>query len=314
MFLADRIIVLGKNPGRIRTDFHVELAAAARSQGALVSSHTVDYIYRVLTQPESEPDKRPTVPRDQTASVQVPDAPACAARRHRRSARDPAGPRTATTISTNLRTISGSRSTTCCRLSKRGHARLRHGERRRRGDDANGRQFRQADILRRKVLFRDAALQHVALIDRSAARSMPSPTIRVPDEFFRDFLDEHFSEEESEATRDGDQLGPLSGAVRSRCGAEALLPARTEHAKTAEESDGMRLSFPLLAQSFDANRTEFRHRSGGLRLIFAVLLWHCRRWRITGRAHRAAVKISLSPGLSRFIPSSRWSGCSPHIC
>ena len=39
VLLADRIIVLGKNPGRIRTDFQVGLAAAARPQVARLSAY-----------------------------------------------------------------------------------------------------------------------------------------------------------------------------------------------------------------------------------------------------------------------------------
>ena len=48
VLLADRIIVLGRNPGRIRTDFQVELAHPRDRKGAAFDQ-LVDYIYKVLT-------------------------------------------------------------------------------------------------------------------------------------------------------------------------------------------------------------------------------------------------------------------------
>src|SRR6202041_341464 len=58
VLLADRIIVLGKNPGRIRTDFQVGLPQPRdrKSPGFL---HLVDYIYKVLTQPDAAPQLAP---------------------------------------------------------------------------------------------------------------------------------------------------------------------------------------------------------------------------------------------------------------
>src|SRR6202140_493164 len=58
VLLADRIIVLGKNPGRIRTDFQVGLAQPCdRKSAGFV--HLVDYIYKVLTQPDTAPQFAP---------------------------------------------------------------------------------------------------------------------------------------------------------------------------------------------------------------------------------------------------------------
>jgi NitT/TauT family transport system ATP-binding protein len=60
-----------------------------------------------------------------------------------------------------------------------------------------GLEFAHADILRQKELFRTAALEHVALLKqiKSALESKSDHTL--PDEFFHDILDEHFSEEET---------------------------------------------------------------------------------------------------------------------
>ncbi len=51
VLLADRIIVLGRNPGHVRTDFRVAIPHP-RNRKAAAFTQLVDYIYKVLTQPE----------------------------------------------------------------------------------------------------------------------------------------------------------------------------------------------------------------------------------------------------------------------
>ncbi len=69
VLLADRIIVLGRNPGHIRTDFRVQLPQP-RDRKSEPFTNLVDYIYKVLTRPEVAPTAAPDqttgkVPRDQ---------------------------------------------------------------------------------------------------------------------------------------------------------------------------------------------------------------------------------------------------------
>ena len=60
-----------------------------------------------------------------------------------------------------------------------------------------GRSLVEADILRRKELFRKAAVEHVALI-RQITRSLEAKSDhKLGDEFFHDLLDEHFTESET---------------------------------------------------------------------------------------------------------------------
>ena len=63
VLLADRVIVLGRNPGRIRTDFQVGLTHPRDRKGAAFDQ-LVDYIYKVLTQPEAQPPTLPQQPGD----------------------------------------------------------------------------------------------------------------------------------------------------------------------------------------------------------------------------------------------------------
>ena len=58
VLLADRIIVLGRNPGRIRTDFAVRLPHPRDRKGAAFPE-LVDYIYKILTEPEAQPPELP---------------------------------------------------------------------------------------------------------------------------------------------------------------------------------------------------------------------------------------------------------------
>src|SRR5471030_1879415 len=51
VLLADRIIVLGRNPGHIRTDFKVQLQHP-RDRKSEPFTNLVDYIYKVLTRPD----------------------------------------------------------------------------------------------------------------------------------------------------------------------------------------------------------------------------------------------------------------------
>ena len=54
VLLADRVIVLGKNPGRIRSDFEIALSYP-RDRKAARFIEFVDYIYKIMTQPDLEP-------------------------------------------------------------------------------------------------------------------------------------------------------------------------------------------------------------------------------------------------------------------
>ena len=68
VLLADRIVVLGRNPGRIRTDFPVHLPQP-RDRKSEPFTQLVDYIYKVLTRPDTEPAGAP----EQQAGARVRD-------------------------------------------------------------------------------------------------------------------------------------------------------------------------------------------------------------------------------------------------
>lgn len=61
---------------------------------------------------------------------------------------------------------------------------------------AEGHAFVEADILDRKLLFRDAALKYVVLLEQMDSILKRKSDHSIAEEFFHDLLDEHFSEEE----------------------------------------------------------------------------------------------------------------------
>src|SRR6202030_3963278 len=69
VLLADRIIVLGRNPGHVRTDFKVAISHP-RDRKTTAFTQLVDYIYKVLTQPDAQPPALPQTPAGKTVRDQ----------------------------------------------------------------------------------------------------------------------------------------------------------------------------------------------------------------------------------------------------
>jgi NitT/TauT family transport system ATP-binding protein len=198
VLLADRIIVLGKNPATIRTDFKVALERPRDRKDARFTN-LVDYIYRVLTRPDLAPALEPVAavaPRAKPKYQMLPHA--------RRGA-----------VAGLLEMLAGHNGRDdMYRLAAAlsfeiddllpvvdaavvlGFAKLEEGDVE---ITPAGRAFAEADILRRKELFRAAALENIALI-REITRSLEARADHtLPDGVFEDLLDEHFSEEEAKA-------------------------------------------------------------------------------------------------------------------
>jgi NitT/TauT family transport system ATP-binding protein len=198
VLLADRIIVLGKNPATIRTDFRV-LLDRPRDRKDARFTNLVDYIYRVLTRPDLAPTLDPVAamaPRAKPKYQMLPHA--------RRGA-----------VAGLLEMLAGHNGRDdMYRLAAAlsfeiddllpvvdaavllGFAKVEEGDVE---ITPAGRAFAEADILRRKELFRAAALENIALI-RQITRSLEArPDHMLPDGVFEDLLDEHFSEEEAKA-------------------------------------------------------------------------------------------------------------------
>jgi len=199
VLLADRIIVLGRNPGHIRTDFRVQLAQP-RDRKSQPFTQLVDYIYKVLTRPDVVP-------------AEVPEPQAGPRLRDQRQMRyqmlpharpggiagllelllDKGGRDDIYRLADDLAFEIDDLLPIVDAAQLLGFLQIEEG-------DAvitqAGSEFANSEILRQKELFRDAAVANVLLL-RQIRRALESKSDHtVPEEFFLDMLDEQFSEEE----------------------------------------------------------------------------------------------------------------------
>jgi NitT/TauT family transport system ATP-binding protein len=198
VLLADRVIVLGRNPARVRSDFAVALPQP-RDRNAPRFLELVDYIYKVLTQPDTEhslptgqqakgadrkPIKFPMLPHARPGGVAglleiLVD----------RGGKDDVyhlADELGMPADDLLPIIEAGGLLRFIRVAE-GDVEITH----------EGRAFSDADIETRKQFFRDAVLEHVPLL-RQIETVLRSKTDKsLPDDFFYDILDEHFSDEEA---------------------------------------------------------------------------------------------------------------------
>ena len=205
VLLADRIIVLGRNPGHVRTDFKVTLAHP-RDRKSQPFTQLVDYIYKVLTRPDVVPAAMPDLEsgrkvRDQRQMhyEMLPHA-------------RPGGIAGLLEIVIDLSDKSTGRADIYKLADELAFeiddllpimeaaqilGFLKVGE----GDvviTPEGREFAESEILKQKELFRTAALDHVLLL-RQITRALNNKSDHtVPEEFFLDMLDEQFSDDETQ--------------------------------------------------------------------------------------------------------------------
>jgi NitT/TauT family transport system ATP-binding protein len=206
VILADRIVVLGKNPARIRSDFNVKLAHP-RDRKSPRFVELVDYIYKVMTEPDVD---HPLPDPESTGEIFVPpgglqrgQAPVKMSRYqilpHARVAglvellHDRGGREDLFRLSEDL--VMDVQDLLpileACQLL--GFAWLKEGDVQL---SSSGVHFADADIQRRKVLFREAALEHVTILKQIDSILKQKSDHAINDEFFRDILDDHFSEDE----------------------------------------------------------------------------------------------------------------------
>lgn len=200
VLLADRIIVLGRNPGHVRTDFRVALQHPRdRKSGAF--TQLVDYIYKVLTQPDAQPPELPRTAggkrvRDQRlmSYQMLPHARPGGIAGLLELMVDHDGKADIYRLADDLAFEVDDLLPIVDAGSLLGFLTITEG-------DASltpvGAEYANAEILRQKEIFREAAVQNVLLL-RQIMRALEAKSDgSVPEEFFHDMLDEQFSEEET---------------------------------------------------------------------------------------------------------------------
>ncbi len=199
VLLADRIIVLGRNPGHIRTDFRVQLPQP-RDRKSEPFTQLVDYIYKVLTRPDVVPAQAPdhqTVPaiRDQRQMhyQMLPHARPGGVAGLLELLLDKGGRDDIYHLADDLAFEIDDLLPIVDAAQLLGFLNVEEGDA---AITPTGTEFANSEILRQKELFRTAAIDHVLLL-RQIRRALEAKSDHtVPDEFFLDMLDEQFSEEE----------------------------------------------------------------------------------------------------------------------
>jgi NitT/TauT family transport system ATP-binding protein len=200
VLLADRIIVLGRNPGHIRTDFRVELQHP-RDRKSQPFTNLVDYIYKVLTRPDiaaAAPDQTTGKPvRDQRNMhyQMLPHARPGGVAGLLEFLIDKNGREDIYRLADDLAFEIDDLLPIVDAAQLLGFLTIEEG-------DAvitpTGANFANSEIRLQKELFREAALENILLL-RQIRRALETKSDHtVPEEFFLDMLDEQFSADESQ--------------------------------------------------------------------------------------------------------------------
>jgi NitT/TauT family transport system ATP-binding protein len=199
VLMADRIIVLGKNPARVRSDFPVTLPHfRERKDHRFVE--LVDFIYKVMTEPQVEH----VLPGTQPLSVEggrttrqkyqvLPHARVGGIAGLLEILHDRGGKEDLYKLSEELAMDVEDLLPIVEACTLLGFATVKEGDVE---ITPEGAAFADADILTRKVLFREAALKRITVLQQIDNTLHAKSDHSIPEEFFHDVLDEHFSQDE----------------------------------------------------------------------------------------------------------------------
>jgi NitT/TauT family transport system ATP-binding protein len=191
VLLADRIIVLGRNPAKVRADFRVPFSQP-RDRSSAEFLLYVDYIYRLMTQPDlaagppSAPGREGKKPSQMLPNTRPGSIAGLVELLHDRSAKEDLyriAEELLMEVDDLLPIVEASTLLSFVK-SERGDIELTPA----------GKAFAEADIETRKSLFREAALANVTLLQQMNNALLGKSDHTMPLELFRDILEEHFSD------------------------------------------------------------------------------------------------------------------------
>ncbi len=198
VLLADRVIILGTNPGVVRGELRVDLPRPRRNKDPRFAA-LVDYVYTVMTNPEAAVAELPRpVHSGAPAAVRFPILP------HARPGGisglleiivDQGGREDLPDLAEHLRLEIDDLLPTVDAAVMLGFAEVTEGDV---IITPAGQAFADADIESSWRLFREQVLHHVPFISTILAGLREKRSGGVKKEFFVDILDEHFSESETE--------------------------------------------------------------------------------------------------------------------
>jgi len=195
VLLADRIVVLGTHPARIRADFRIPLAQPRDRKSAEFLVY-VDYIYKVMTQPALELEPPAVERRTKPRYPPLPHARPGGMTGLLEFLNERGGTEDMYHLAEDLLMEVDDLFPIVEEAVLLGFAESKEGDV---DITPEGKAFAEADIATRKSTFRKAVLKNVPLMQQIRTTLERKADGAVPLEFFRDILDEHFSRDEVEA-------------------------------------------------------------------------------------------------------------------
>ena len=202
VLLADRVIVLGRNPARIRSDFEIDIPQYRDRKSPRFLAY-VDFIYKALTKPDDDlalPQSAVAASangknRERAKFQMLPHARPGGIAGFMELLVDRGGRDDLYKLADELAMDVDDILPIVDASVILGFAMLHEGDVE---ITPEGRQFGEADIQMQKEMFRAAALKNVAIL-RLIENTLHAKRDRaIGEEFFRDILDEHFSADEVE--------------------------------------------------------------------------------------------------------------------
>jgi len=202
VLLADRVIVLGRNPARIRSDFEIDIPQYRDRKSPRFLAY-VDFIYKALTKPSEEltfPQAAVSAAgngkdRERNKFQMLPHARPGGIAGFMELLADRGGRDDLYKLADELAMDVDDILPIVDASVMLGFAVLNEGDLE---ITPEGRQFGEADIQSQKQMFREAALKNVAILRLIENTLHAKRDHAIGEEFFRDILDEHFSVDEVE--------------------------------------------------------------------------------------------------------------------
>jgi NitT/TauT family transport system ATP-binding protein len=201
VFLADRVIILGANPGRIRGELAIDLPRSHDRSSDRFKA-LVDYIYTIMTNPDVEVTAGAIAP--QKIAPSVPRSPYAQVLPHVRAGGisgllelivdQPEGTDDIPRLAERLQLEVDDLLPILDAAVLLGFAEVAQGDVRL---TEIGRDFATTTILRSKDLFRQQVLEHVPMIASMVSTLQETRNGAMREDFFLDLLDEHFPHEEA---------------------------------------------------------------------------------------------------------------------
>lgn len=192
VLLADRIVILGANPGTIRGELHVEMPRP-RDKDAARFRVLVDHVYAVMTNPQAVVGEVPQTERD-SRFIMLPHARSGGISGLLEILDDRQGSEDLSALSEDLRLEIDDLLPAVDAAVMLGFAKVAQG-------DVTltdiGREFANAEVHRSHRIFREQLLEQVPLVNIVLAMLKSKKDAQISREFVLDILDEHFSATEA---------------------------------------------------------------------------------------------------------------------